>query len=280
MSGFYWLASYPKSGNTWLRALLTSCLSGGGSIDINALDFAPTLSISRRQFDEIAGIASADLTEDEILAWRPAVLRAAAARAKAPLYAKTHDARLALPGGENLIPADATLGAVYVVRDPRDVAVSLAAHVDEPIDAAIERMADPDCRMARSPGRLHRNLVDCWSSWSRNAESWLDGPGIAPVLVRYEDLHADPVAVLTRTLPALGLEFSGAVVAAAVESSKLDRLRAQEQKSGFRERPGRAPFFGSGLAGGWRRILTAEQAARIEEVHAPMMRRLGYLGAA
>lgn len=277
MSGVYWLASYPKSGNTWLRLMIEFCLGDADVADINGMDNIPLYGAERSSFDEYMGVAASDLTAAEVLAWRPEVLRARVRDGEAARMLKTHDARVRLPGGGELIPSDISLGAVHLVRDPRDVAPSLARHLDVDVDQAISVMADDRTLMGKSYRRLSPQLWQLWSGWSGHTESWLV-PAAFPVLtVSYERMRANPEQVLAEILAALRIPCSEPRIKAAVAATTLDRLRAQEDRDGFRERPGAARFFSSGLVGGWRGRLSAEQVRRIETDHAPMMRRLGYL---
>lgn len=271
MSGIYWLASYPKSGNTWLRLLLRSYAAGGAAVDINDTAADGWSINGRTQFDESIGIAASDLTDAEILAWWPSVLQKWAQGRTEPAYLKTHTMRG---------PFDSTLGAVYLVRDPRDVALSLARHTDRSIDAAIAIMGTQDNIMDRSRYRLQPRLLQSWGSWSQNVESWL-APAPFPVhIVPYEALRADPVAALSGLLPALGFPVDRAAVEAAVAATALETLRAQEAATRFVEAVGPHRFFGEGRVDGWRDHLTPAQSARIEADHGRVMARLGYLDAA
>ncbi len=277
MTGIYWLASYPKSGNTWLRLMVQACLAGSDDVDINALSFGLQHAHHRPLFDESVGVPAADLDTGQILAWRPFVVRALAERLGRPLHVKTHDMRLRLPGGEWLLPPDATAGAVYLVRDPRDVAPSLARHMGVGVDEAIDLMGRHDACLSRSVRRLTTLLPEYWGSWSRNVESWLAPTPFPARVVRYEDLRADPEGGLAGILGALGLAFPRHAVRRAVAATGLERLKAQEAVEGFAERPRGGPFFGDGRVGGWAGSLTARQAARVEAEHGNAMRRLGYL---
>ncbi|MFY8106728.1 MAG: sulfotransferase domain-containing protein [Elstera sp.] len=270
MSGIYWLASYPKSGNTWLRLLLRSYRSGGTAVDINDLAEDGWIINSRTQFDEQIGFAASDLTDAEILHWWPSALQKWAQSRTEPAYLKTH-----APGA----PGDFTLGAVYLVRDPRDVALSLARHINRSVDDAIDMMGTPDKLMNRSRYRLQPRLLESWGSWSQNIESWL-APMPFPIhVLSYEAMRADPVAALSGLLPVLGFPVDPAAVEAAVAATALDTLRAQEVARGFAEAEGPNRFFGEGRVQGWRDRLTPAQISRIEADHGPMMRRLGYLPA-
>lgn len=279
MAGIYWLASYPKSGNTWLRLLLQSYFAGGAEVDINDIALSGGLVDERAWFDEAIGIAASDLTTPEILAWQPAALRDWAAGLAHPVYLKTHKLGTWLSPGETSGLAEVTQGAVYLVRDPRDVALSLARHLDQSVDAAIRIMGRPDQAMNRSRRRLTRRLPEIWGSWSQNIESWLDLTALRVHLVRYETLRADPQAAFSDILMAFGVLPDPAFIRAAVAATDLDLLRQQERTKGFAEWPHARGFFGEGRMQGWRDRLTPAQVARIEADHGPVMRRLGYLNA-
>jgi hypothetical protein len=140
VSRVVWLASYPKSGNTWLRAFLTSFhRDDGRAIDINSLQFGTRLN-DRACFDDALGLESSDMTDQEIDEYRPTVCRYLANQSAGTLYIKTHDAYTLIAAGEPLIPSDVTQGAIYVTRDPLDIAVSFAHHLNENIEVTIRRL--------------------------------------------------------------------------------------------------------------------------------------------
>ncbi len=276
MSGYYWLASYPKSGNTWLRLFLESLAAGGRAVDINALTLGEHAA-SRVVFDWVLDIESADLTDDEIGNARPRLYEIKAQDAPAPLLSKVHDAWCMTPAGEPMFPPAVTRGAIYIVRDPRDVAVSLAHHLNESVDAAIAHMARFGAGLAAPRQRVPPQLPQQIWSWSRHVESWLDAP-ISVLPLRYEDMLADPLPCFGVAARFLGFEAARDAVAAAVDAVRFERLRAAEDTSGFCEAPaGAARFFRRGIAGGWQDSLTPEQVVRIERDHGAVMRRLGYL---
>jgi aryl sulfotransferase len=270
----WWLASYPKSGNTWLRAVLVS-LTSNGSLDINDMASLGPMASLRAAFDDTLGIDSADLPFEHQADLRPRVYEIWAAEAERPLYCKIHDACHLTPSGEPLIPPAATRGAIYVARDPRAVAVSYSHHSGRALDATITRMGS-DATMDGSPRGLSRWLPQRLMRWSDHVESWLTAP--FPVhLVRYEDMLADPHAAFAGIAAFLGLACDRAAIAAAVEATAFSRLQEKERSAGFTEKPwGAAAFFREGRSDGWRRALTPEQADRIVAAHGPMMRRLGY----
>lgn len=277
MPRLVWLASYPKSGNTWMRAFLTAYKAGPGvEIDLNALD-ASLHAASRQLFDRVIGFGSSDLTADEIDGLRPEVYRAFDAEGEDSLFLKVHDRWRTSPGGEPVFPAEVTRVAIVIVRNPLSVAPSLANHYGYSIDEAIEHMGDPEFGLAGQTTRLARQLPQPVGTWSQNVTSWLDRRDFPVLLVRYEDLRADPVAHFGRVLTACGIEPDGALLGDAMERSSFERLQRAEAEVGFRERmPDTPAFFRSGRTDGWREELTAEQVARIRADHADVMARLGY----
>jgi aryl sulfotransferase len=276
---FGWLVSYPKSGNTWLRMMLSSLFSGGAGVDINHLsdDFGVTTYAA---MDEFLGIEASELTPAEIAAAQPGLHATILAYANAPIvWRKVHDRYWHTPGGQPVFPATLTRLAVYLVRDPRDVAVSFAHHRGSSVDQIIALMADPTTSLASDPERQKMQLPQPLGSWSQHVASWVD-QGDQPVLtLRYEDLRCDPLAGLRAVIEHAGLHFKDARLRMAVDATRFDVLRAQEQAMGFRERrsASTAPFFRRGIAGGWVDDLSPEQQARISADHGNMMQRFGYL---
>lgn len=290
MSRRIWLASYPKSGNTWFRLLLAN-LRGDRPVDINRLPTEPALASARAPFDRVALVASGLLSPDECDLIRPAAYRAmarlddpeedaGAAGIDDTIFVKTHDGWTHNAAGEAMLGgADAAAGAILIVRDPRDIVASLAHHNAAPYDAAIGFMADPAGRFAdrldSQPSQLRQILTD----WSGFQASWLDQRDIPVHLIRYEDLHADAAGVLARALAFVGVATSAAQCARAAAFAQFGPVREQEKRLGFGEAPRpllSTRFFRRGTAGGWHDELSPEQVARVEGAHAPMMARLGY----
>ncbi|CAA7615396.1 Sulfotransferase [Candidatus Terasakiella magnetica] len=279
MTRFFWLASYPKSGNTWMRLALSSLRSGGGAVDINRFRVADeTIAADRGAFDLALDVESSDLSEAEILAARPAAFRAMAAELRTTAIWKVHEAYLEAAPGQPLFPPDITLGAVYMVRDPRDVVVSLSHHAGICIDQAIADMASSAHRLSGQRRRAQPQLPQPVLDWSGHVESWLDRPAFPVIPVRYEDMLTGLSGILTRIAAAIGLTVTAAAIEGAVAATRFDTLRHQEAERGFVEKsPKAAVFFRRGGAGGWRDILTEAQAERICTDHGRVMTRLGYL---
>lgn len=273
-----WLASYPKSGNTWFRVLLTNYLRDEGQpVDINALDMQSNAA-DRWLIDSALMIESSDLIEEELSWYRAEAYRILARRSRETLYLKIHDACPPAEGDEPLIPADVTQGAVYLVRNPLDVSISFAHYYAMTVDAAIERMGMDEAALAKPGPRLHPQVNQRLSTWSRHVSSWIDQTRFPVHLMRYEDMLRQPVESFSAAIRLLGLPCDEQRVRTAVEFSTFARLRDQERARGFTEKPSKAEFFfRSGRADAWHAVLTEAQVFKITADHGPVMRRLGYL---
>lgn len=276
------LASYPKSGNTWMRALLSNFLAEGNEpVSINSLI---TSEIGNRHlFDESLGLSSAAMTDAEILRYRPRFHEILAqefleAGAGAPVFAKIHQPFQRLPDGAPMFSPPAIAGAVCIVRNPLDVAVSFAHHLQWSLDRTIAAMGDPDSDIGIPRKGIRTTLPDPYGDWSGNVSSWLEQDGLPVSLVSYESLQADPATALEAVVAFAGLAPDPVRLHRAVENSRFDRLREQELSDGFKEKQPTAPsFFRKGRAGDWRNVLSRQQVRRIVENHGPVMARLGYL---
>ena len=277
MGNIYWLASYPKSGNTWMRILLTNYMRNADEpADINSLDGGPIAS-ARQIFDDNVGVEASDLTQDEIERYRPYVYEMISDQATEPLFLKVHDAYTYTPEGIPLISKAATAGVLYLIRNPLDVAVSFAHHSASTVERIVRKMADPDFAFVDKPHSLHNQLRQRLLTWSGHLTSWVDEPGLRVHLVRYEDMKADPIGTFTGVIRFCGLEDDPARIAKAVDFSRFERVQAQEVEHGFGEKmPAAESFFRKGQVGSWREGMSEELAEAIVATHAGVMGRFGY----
>lgn len=275
--GIYWLASYPKSGNTWFRAFLKNLREDGDEpCNINQLTTGAIAS-DRTWLSDVLGFDTAELTHDEIEALRPEVYRWSL-RSPEIGYHKIHDAYLPLATSQPLVGVENTLGALYIVRNPLDVVSSAANHWNLDIDRTIDRMADPQMTLAARRNGLVSQVRQRLLSWSGHVRSWVDATDLNCHVIRYEDMLADPVTTFSSAANFLELPCDPARIEKAIRFSAFDELSRQEALNGFQERPRRAMrFFREGNSGGWRQALSPAQIDRIAADHRDIMMRFGYL---
>lgn len=267
MGKIVWLASYPKSGNTWVRAFLHNYIVNEQTPhSINELaDFSVAECAA-----SFYGPDAALLSDAEVQQRRPAVHERLTELHTDLVFVKTHNARGVVHGVPLCTPAF-TAGAVYITRDPRDVALSYAAYTGKSIDEIIDFMAAAMAANATDT----RQVFELLGSWSDHVLSWVGAD--KRLLVRYEDLLAEPQRYFARIIRFLG---TGAVDEArlrrAIAFSGFDVLSGQEAAEGYRAAGSARVFFRAGKVAQWREQLSPAQAARIEAVHGMVMKQLGY----
>lgn len=275
MPGIIWLASYPKSGNTWVRAFLANLMTDARqAVPINALPNHLLGDNFLIHYEKLAGKPAGSLTEADIERLRPRVHEWFAYSRSDNVFVKTHNAAVKIEG-RPLITPTATAGAIYVIRNPLDVAVSFAHHYKIDYQRAVESLCDTRYYLPASSDQC----VQVLSSWSNHVRSWADAPGLPLLTLRYEDLLKKPAATFGSLVSFLQLPRDRPRLRRAIKFSSFGELRNQERKETFVEaRPdGTVPFFRSGKAGGWREVLTERQADRLITAHEEILRRFDYL---
>ena len=189
------------------------------------------------------------------------------------IFCKTHNA-LVIDRGQSIVNFSVTSGAIYIVRNPLDVAISLAHHIDKSVDEAISVMAVQDLETPIDETRVH----EVWGSWSQHVESWTRKSHPAIYVMRYEDMLNDPEKTFGALARHLLLNPTADELALAIKRSSFESLRDQEDKVSFQEKPKHADrFFREGRADQWKDTLTQQQVDAVVKVHREQMQRFGYL---
>jgi hypothetical protein len=234
------LVSYPKSGNTWVRFLLANLIHPNetvGFANINRLLPAPGV-LSKRFLKSLP---------------RPRIL-------------KSHE------------PFDARFRKViYLVRDPRDVAVS-EYHFD-----LKKRYIAADMTLEQFIKPFLAGETSSYGSWWEHVVSWVGTRHGNPkfLLARYEDLLADPVAETGKIAEFLGIAADAERIKSAVERSSADRMRKIEKEdadkwTGTKNTRQEIPFVRAAKSGGWKESLPGHSVEEIEIAWSPLMNFLGY----
>ena len=283
-NGIIWLASYPKSGNTWIRIFLHNyILDQDQPIDINEIN-QNTISSSRSMFDNLTGISSSNLSFNEIDQLRPDYYREYAKSIFTPSlngykFIKVHDALTHLKKGEAIFPLDATRGVIHIVRNPFDVAISMSKFFNTSIETSIKHMKSPDYIISANPNKLLNQFRQKILSWDQHFDSWNQLKTTPYILIRYEDMLSDPHIVFSKIIEFLGLPLNEERLSKAINFSSFDRLKQQEKEKGFLEKPSftNTSFFRSGKIGEWRQKLSIDQIVEITFIFAETIKKLSYI---
>ncbi|HUO25315.1 MAG TPA: sulfotransferase domain-containing protein [Candidatus Aquilonibacter sp.] len=233
------LVSFPKSGNTWTRFLIANLLHPETQVNFGNID---------RLIPESEGLTRRELQ-----------------RVPRPRIMKSHqyfDPRFRK--------------VIYIVRDPRDVAVSQFHFFRKR-----RRIAD-DFPIEQFVTRFVAGDTSDYGSWGDNVSSWLVTRQNSPqfLLLRYEDLVNRTEAELARVAEFLGMRGSPEHVANAVKRSSADEMRklegANATASVTRNTRQDIPFVRSAGSGGWKNSLPESCIAELETAWAPLMKWLGY----
>jgi len=270
-----WLASYPKSGNTWLRLFLFNYLFDlDAPAPINQAHRIGPADVTAALYRALAkGRPFDPMDAQGALALRPKVLAAHAATGASVNFMKTHNANITLQGTP-LIPVPLTRGALYIIRDPLDMALSFAHHYKVSHDHLVKALNSADHTTTPDETVVPQYL----GGWSKHVRSWERARGFPTQVIRYEDMSADPHAAFAAALTFIGAPVDDARLDKAIRFSSFDEASKQETEHGFVEKPKNAArFFRSGKTGEGREGLPAEVIRQIERDHEAVMRRHGYL---
>ena len=291
---YWYLASYPKSGNTWCRVFITELrrLAGLDSADATASaqqeeqalrlnrDLATGSIVSSRHWiDDQLGIDSSDLRWAELDKVRGRVGHQRALYAESLRYHKVHDAFTSPDSaGRPVVPTEGCRGAVVIIRHPADVAVSLGHFFSWELERCVAFLLNEEAALCRSSKRGGQQVRQFMGSWAHHGQSWVDQQQIPVLLLRYEDLLAKPEQHFRRLATFLDLPTEEPLIREAVANTRFDKLRAKEDaEGGFHERPeGCERFFRSGRSGEGREQLSADQLAQLEEAFSSTLKRFGY----
>jgi Sulfotransferase domain len=272
-----WLASYPKSGNTWFRSFLTALLKEK-EVDLNQMATDGIFS-GKNYVENILDLNADYLSRIQIESYQRIAFSYLSETSNKQLFIKIHDAyTFSKNDGFPLIPEQPTQIAIYFVRNPLDVALSLANHIGKSAEKAIEKfIVNPSGGIVSLQNSANNQFHQPLGTWSMHVESWLTKPKFPVHFMRYEDIKAKPFETFKAAIQAIGLNYSDDQIKFAIEETKFEKLQKKEQEKGFKEKQNpTSNFFFKGQVGRWKEELSNEQIEKIREINEPMMRRFGY----
>ena len=273
-----WLASYPKSGNTWFRIFLSNLFSDSlPPVNINELT-ETTISSNRSIIDSYLGMHSSELTAEEIDKLRPQVFKRFSDEKEGNAYVKTHEAWTLNSGGNPIFPKEITKGVLYIIRNPLDIAISYSYHNNESIDETISILKNDKSILCERKDRLNIQTQQILTSWSNHVSSWTDDSKLPVHVIRYEDMLDHPLNSFKSAVDFLNLNYEESEIINAINNSSFDALKVMETSDGFKERGIHSEaFFRKGESNEWESELLKTQIDEIVKRHNKIMTRYGYL---
>lgn len=269
-----WLVSYPKSGSTWVRAFLGNFIrDNAGPIDINSELVASPFHLDRHLFDEHTGLASADLLRKELDHHRYEFHIDLPDFFTGTFFSKVHDAYLGRWSKSPIFPADVDVRAIYILRNPLDIVLSYAHHNNTTHDATIAWMNNPYALLSRGEAAFPEYL----GVWSQHVRGWTQQTAIKTLVLRFEDLIADPYGSFSNMLAFSDLPAQPEHIERCIAYSSFEVLKNQEASAGFKDRQYTAKsFFREGRAGQGFDALNRDQIDRVYADHGELMDQFGY----
>jgi len=277
-----WLASYPKSGNTWVRYFLASLIySNQGKVGLEKLGFIMQYP-KRDQFEKL--VTSFDDFNQIKKNWINSQ-NLINSDNKLNIF-KTHHVLCSL-GKDNFTDKKNTLGAIYVVRDPRNVISSILYHFNlSNTEEALNFIQTEDKFIGNVKNKVNYPLHTLIGSWKTNYNSWkFSGKNF--LLVKYEDLILNPNTEFKRIANYItnttNIKFSEEQIKKGIDESSFENLRKFEDKNGFiesikdSENKKRKKFFNLGPRNSWEKSLDKKFVDEIENSFNDEMKELGYI---
>ena len=275
-----WIASYPKSGNTWLRSIITSLLyTTDGIFDfklIKKIKQFPTRNQFQeftKNFNDINEISKFWLLAQDKINLTEEIK-----------FFKTHNLNCAV-NKNSFTNKSHTLGTIYVVRDPRNLVNSIKNHYNKGNDEEAKNFLISKKILSRVPKDNEADIATLLGSWSDHYNFWTKRNSNL-LLIKYEDLILDTKKELERIIIYLKkfmtVEINPEKIKNILNTTSFDHLKDLENKGLFNEnvydsKKNKIRFFNKGPSNDWTKVLDKNIQNDIEKVFSKEMKELGYI---
>ena len=280
-----WIASYPKSGNTWIRSLLSTYLyTEDGNFNFNLLKkilkFPSKIYLKyfTKDFSDIKKISEY---------WISAQERINLFNENKSVLLKTHSALCTLENN-SFTNKQNTQAVIYIVRDPRNVITSISNHFSLSIEESYDFMIDNKKILTSDRwGGEDFGISEVLGSWSQHYKSW-QNIKFAPILnIKYENLIDDTknslITIINFLQKFTNVKIDEKKILETIKSCNFENLRKMEIKQGFdeaaysEELEKKVNFFHLGKENNWEKLLSSEVEKKIRKTFNNEMKELNYI---
>ena len=271
-----WIASYPKSGNTWVRAFLSTYLdSTDGKFNFSLLDKIgefPDHNIlnkfmDSKDFYNLSEVSKYWIKVQELINSN-----------KKLTFLKTHSS-LCNINGNKFTNSDNTLAFVHIVRDPRNIVLSMANHFGITQEESYKIISDKMYIIypKKNNHPIPSTLV---SSWNNHYLSWKNSDSINKIVIKYEDLIKNTKDTFEKIINFLSehakIKYDEEKIVNSIDVTQFNNLKKNEDKYGFNMGQ-KNKFFYLGKKNDWKNLLDPGMGEKINIQFKSEMNELGYI---
>ena len=274
-----WIASYPKSGNTYLRSFIAAYyFSKKGKFDfdllLNILQF-PSVKFTKKNINsELEAAESWIFNQQQFFSGNDVH------------FVKTHGT-LNKFKGNSFTTKKQTLGAIYIVRDPRNIITSLTHHYSLTYEEAYSKLIDGNASLLQKSSKNDHSNFTYLSSWANHFKSWKNTNEFKTLFIRYEDLESDKLNSFSKIVNFIdelrsdNSKINQKKLVNSINSTNFSNLRNKEEREGFSEsvysKTGQKKnFFNLGFNNRWQKILPKNILLKLNNAFQHELNDLGY----
>ena len=278
MKKITFIASYMKSGNTWVRSIICSLLNNGNFKleDLKKIKlFSQEIFFSKldNPYFQKDGNLDFNFVSKNWIKAQQIINNSGSEEVK---FFKTHSAR-GLINGNYFTDKSVCKGFVYLIRDPRDICISLSKHMNIDIDKAIDIMLFQN-NFVTSVFKVNEAVC----TWRNHLESWVNFNSVPKLILKYEDMilnqqkTIEQISIFLNLIHNNELNINSQIIEKTMKNTSFNNLQNLEKTNGFIESTNNN-FFRKGKADQWKNILSKDQIKIIESNLKTTMLGLGYL---
>ena len=275
-----WIASYPKSGNTYLRSFLASYyFSKKGKFDFNLLmniPQFPSIRFSQRDFLSFSDASKNWISNQKFFFNKEELF-----------FLKTHNSLCRYENFEFTTQSE-SIGAIYIVRDPRNVITSMCNHYSFNLEYALEKMSDKKASLSEKASNGDCSNFTFLGSWSDHYKSWKNNDKFKVLFIKYEDLKENKELIFKKVIDFIERlkgskqnKFDENKFFNSIRSTNFVNLKNKEINEGFEESKissmgKKINFFNMGFKNDWKKLLPQNIIKKIDKQFEKELSELGY----